>query len=61
MLLANARDKLQGFKELFCNKTLDFQGLDIEVALYYYNKESSVSKDFSGYVVSQICELFVRS
>ena len=55
---ANARDKLQGFKEVFCNKKLDFQGLDIEVDLYYYNKESSVPKDFSGYVVSQICELF---
>ena len=58
MLLTNARDKLQGFKELFCNKTLDFQGLDIEVDLYYYNKESSVPKDFEGYIAAQICELF---
>lgn len=57
---ANARDKLQGFKELFCNKTLDFQGLGIEVDLYYYNKESGVSKDFEGYIAAQICELFVR-
>lgn len=57
---ANARDKLRGFKELFCNKKLDFQGLDIEVALYYYNKDSNVSKDFEGHIASQICELFVR-
>ena len=56
---ANARDKLRGFKELFCDKTLDFQGLDIEVALYYYNKESSVLEDFSGYIAAQICELFI--
>ena len=61
MLLANARDKLQGFKELFCDKKLDFQGLDIEVALYYYNKEFSVSKDFEGHIAAQICGLFVRS
>ncbi|EEO25417.1 hypothetical protein [Helicobacter winghamensis] len=49
---------MQGFKELFCNKTLDFQGLGIEVALYYYNKESSVPKDFEGHIAAQICELF---
>lgn len=61
MLLANARDKLQGFKEVFCDKKLDFQGLDIEVDLYYYNKESSVLKDFEGHIAAQICELFVRS
>ena len=51
---------MQGFKELFCNKKLDFQGLGIEVALYYYNKESSVSKDFEGHIASQICELFAQ-
>ena len=58
MLLTNARDKLQGFKELFCDKKLDFQGLDIEVDLYYYNKESNAPKDFSKHIISQICELF---
>lgn len=57
---ANARDKLQGFKELFCDKKLDFQGLGIEVDLYYYNKESSVPKDFEGHIAAQICELFFK-
>lgn len=55
---SNARDKLQGFKELFNNKNLDFKDLAIEVALFYYNKDSNISKDFSGHIASQICELF---
>ena len=54
----NAKDKLQGFKKTF-DKKLDFEGLDIAVALYYYNKDSNVPKDFTGHIASRICELFV--
>ena len=54
---ANARDKLQGFKETF-DKKLDFEGLDIAVALYYYNKDSNVPKDFTGHIASRACGLF---
>ena len=61
MLLANARDKLQGFKEVFCNKKLDFQGLDIEVDLYYYNKESSVLKDFEGHIITDLWAICIIS
>lgn len=34
---------------------------NIEISLYYYNKESSVSKDFEGYIAAQICELFTQT
>lgn len=47
---ANARDKLQGFKELFEDKNLFYEGAKIEIKLFYYNKDLRVPSDFKPYV-----------
>lgn len=56
---ANARDKLQGFKELFYKKPLAFEGIEVSVELYYYNKDSNVAKDFHKHIASRACEVFM--
>lgn len=57
---ANARDKLRGFKELFCDKALSFEGIEVSVDLKYYNKDSNVAKDFHKHIASRVCEVFAR-
>lgn len=34
---------------------------NIEISLYYYNKDSSVPKDFKGHIAAQICKLFTQT
>lgn len=55
---ANARYKLQGFKDIFQGNSLHFDDLSIEVFLFYYNKQNYQIQNKQSYIKSTIKEIF---
>lgn len=54
----NAENKLQGFKNIFENKNLEYQGHKVKARLIYYNKETNINKSIEKYVKSKCEDIF---
>lgn len=54
----NAENKLQGFKNIFENKNLEYQGHKVKARLIYYNKETNIDKSIGKYVKSKCEDIF---
>lgn len=54
----NAENKLQGFKNIFENKNLEYQGQKVKAKLIYYNKETNISKSIEEYTKSRCEDIF---
>ena len=55
---ANARCKLQGFKNIFEKNSVNFDSFHIEIFLFYYNKQNYQIPIMQDYIKSTIAELF---
>ncbi|MDE7316239.1 MAG: DEAD/DEAH box helicase family protein [Helicobacter sp.] len=58
-LEANARCKLQGFKNIFEKNSVNFDNFHIEIFLFYYNKQNYQIPIIQDHIKSTIAELFV--
>lgn len=54
----NAQNKLQGFKNIFENKNLEYQGQKVKVKFIYYNKETDINKSIKEYTKSSCENIF---
>ncbi|WP_307971903.1 DEAD/DEAH box helicase family protein [uncultured Brachyspira sp.] len=54
----NAQNKLQGFKNIFENKNLEYQGQKVKVKFIYYNKETNINKSIKEYTKSSCENIF---
>ena len=54
----NPRDKAQGFREIFDNADLSYQGQKVGSKLIYYNKDGISNAMLKGYVCSEVDEIF---
>ena len=55
----NAENKAQGFREIFANITLSYQGQKVCVRLVYYNKERVYNENLKEYICSEVSGIFV--
>ena len=54
----NAENKAQGFREIFENVALTYQGQNVGVKLVYYNKNGTTNANLKEYVCSDMGEIF---
>lgn len=54
----NAENKAQGFREIFENIALTYQGQNVRVKLVYYNKNGTTNANLKEYVRGDIDEIF---
>ena len=54
----NAQNKLQGFKNIFENKNLEYQGQKVKVKFIYYNKETNIINTLKEYTKSSCENIF---
>ena len=55
---SNAENKLQGFKNIFENKNLEYQGKKVKVRLIYYNEAGTKNKSLEKYTKSKCKDIF---
>lgn len=54
----NAIDKVRGFREIFENIDLAYDGQKVRVRLVYYNKERDYDKNLQAYICGEIDDIF---
>ena len=54
----NAENKAQGFREIFENVALTYQGQNVGVKLVYYNKNGTTNANLKEYVCGDMGEIF---
>lgn len=54
----NTENKAQGFREIFENIALTYQGQNVRVKLVYYNKNGTTNANLKEYVYSDIGDIF---
>ena len=54
----NAQNKLQGFKDIFENKNLEYQGQKVTIKLIYYNKDTNINKSLKEYTKARLENIF---